>query len=341
MKKIPLHHRDGICDIHCGEPFAALVPRIDPRRTLIVTDTVVQQLYAPLFGCLPEVTVGQGEAIKTLETVEILYRAFLDRGVDRSWRVVAVGGGIVCDIAAYAAATWMRGVRCLLVPTTLLAMVDAAIGGKNGVNYHRFKNLVGTIRQPDEVLIDPAFLKTLPRREMLCGLAEMFKHGLIADAGYLQELERTIAAGGALDAHIARSVEIKVSVVAQDETETGLRRILNFGHTVGHALEKLDPTLAHGEAVAVGMTVAADLSQRRGYIAKADADRVRDILSAAGLPVMTAHRAGDIAAMMRADKKKSGDTLAFILLKKLGEAVIVDIPFTELEVTLATVCQHR
>ncbi len=341
MKKILLKHRDGVCDIRCGEPFATLLPRIDPRRTLIVTDSTVQRLYAPLFGPLPVETVGQGEAIKTLETVEILYRAFLDRGVDRSWRVIAVGGGIVCDIAAYAAASWMRGVRCILIPTTLLAMVDAAIGGKNGVNYHRFKNLVGTIRQPEEVLIDPAFLKTLPRREMLCGLAEMFKHGFIADTDYLKELEPAVAMGASLDTFIARSVEIKVSVVSQDETETGLRRILNFGHTVGHALERLDPTLAHGEAVAVGMTVAAEMSHKRGLITKADADRVRAILSTAGLPVSTDHRAGDIAALMRADKKKTGDSLAFVLLKKLGEAVVVDIPFTELEVTLATVCQHR
>jgi 3-dehydroquinate synthase len=235
----------------------------------------------------------------------------------------------------------MRGVRCLLVPTTLLAMVDAAIGGKNGVNYHRFKNLVGTIRQPEEVLIDPAFLKTLPRREILCGLAEMFKHGFIADADYLKKLETAVEEGTSLDEFIARSIEIKVAVVTQDETETGLRRILNFGHTVGHALERLDPALAHGEAVAVGMTVAAELSYKRGLITKADADRVRAILSVAGLPVSTDHRAGDIAALLRADKKKTGDSVAFVLLKKIGEAVVVEIPFTELEVTLATVCQHR
>lgn len=341
MTFLTFPHREGITEIHCGVPFSALLPSFDRRRTIIVTDTTVGRLYGRQFDGYPVVTVGEGEKIKTLETVENVCRAFLEREIDRSWTVLAVGGGIVCDIAAFAAAVWMRGVRCALVPTTLLAMVDAAIGGKNGVNFDRYKNLVGTIRQPDKVIVDAGFLKTLPRREMLCGLAEIIKHGLIADAAYFAEVERTLGAGLSPETLIARSIEIKMTVVSQDETERGLRRILNFGHTIGHAIEKLDPSRAHGEAVAVGMALATELSWRYNYLSAEDVSRVHNLFLRVGLPLKTSLSAGDLMRTIRLDKKRRGEAIAFILLERIGKAIVVEIPLRELEDALAVVCERR
>jgi len=341
MVLITFPHREGITEIHCGVPFSALLSSFDRRRTIIVTDTTVGRLYGRLFEGFPVVTIGEGEEVKTLAVVETICRSFLEREADRSWTVLAVGGGIVCDIAAFAAAVWMRGLHCVLVPTTLLAMVDAAIGGKNGVNFDRYKNLIGTIRQPEKIIVDAGFLKTLPHREMLCGLAEIIKHGLIADAAYFAEIDRTLAAGLSPETLIARSIEIKLSIVSQDETERGLRRILNFGHTVGHAVEKLDPTRPHGEAVAIGMALAAELSWRYNFLSAAEVSRIHELLLRVGLPIKTSLRAGDIVRTMRADKKRRGDAIAFVLLERIGAAKIVEIPLRELEDALGTVCERR
>ena len=341
MGVISFAHRDGTTEIQHGAPFSAFLPSFDRKRTIVVTDATVGRLYGRQFAGLPVVTIGEGEAAKSLATVETVYRALLEREADRSWTVLAVGGGVVCDIAGFAAATWMRGLRCVLVPTTLLSMVDAAIGGKNGVNFARYKNLVGTVRQPARVIVDPSFLKTLPRREMLCGLAEIVKHGLIADASYLAEIERTLSAGLSPETLIARSIEIKLAVVSQDETERGLRRILNFGHTVGHAIEKLDHARTHGEAVAVGMALAVELSRRYGYLTAGEARGARDLIARIGLPVAVRHAVRDIAAVIRADKKRRGDAVAFVLLERIGKAIVVEMPFAEMEDALAAVCEHR
>lgn len=341
MSVFSFSHRGGTTEIQYGVPFSALLPLFDRRRTIVVTDTTVERLYGRLFGNLAVVTIGEGETIKNLTTVEKIYRAFLEREVDRSWTVLAVGGGIVCDVAAYAAATWMRGLHCTLVPTTLLAMVDAAIGGKNGVNFDRYKNLIGTIRQPESIIIDPAFLKTLPRREVLCGLAEIIKHGLIADANYYAEIEHIIESRLPVESLIGRSIEIKLDIVTQDETERGIRRILNFGHTVGHALEKLERGLVHGEAVAIGMVVATELSRRYGYLTVQETEQVRMLISRAGLPVAVPRTVRDVVSVIRADKKRRGDAIAFVLLERIGKAVVVEIPFVELEDALASVCERR
>ncbi len=341
MTLLSFPHREGITEIHCGVPFSALLSSFDRRRTIVVTDTTVGRLYRRQFDGFTVVTIGEGESVKTLATVETICRALLAHEVDRSWTILAVGGGIVCDIAAFAAAIWMRGIRCVLVPTTLLAMVDAAIGGKNGVNFDRYKNLLGTIRQPEKVIVDAGFLKTLPRREMLCGLAEIIKHGLIADAAYFAEIERTLGAGLSPETLIARSIEIKLGIVSQDETERGIRRILNFGHTIGHAIEKLDPSRAHGEAVAVGMVLAAELSWRYNYLSAQEVSRINDLLLRIGLSLKTSLSAGELMKTIRMDKKRRGEAIAFVLLEQIGKATVVEIPLRELENALAVVCERR
>ncbi len=341
MTLMTFPHRDGVTEVHCGVPFSALLSSFDRRRTVVVTDTTVGRLYERQFDGFPVVTIGEGETGKTLATVEDICRSFLEREVDRSWTALAVGGGIVCDIAAFAAALWMRGIHCVLVPTTLLAMVDAAIGGKNGVNFDRYKNLVGTVRQPEKIIVDAGFLKTLPRREMLCGFAEIIKHGLIADAAYFAEVERTIGEELSPETLIARSIEIKMAVVSQDETERGIRRILNFGHTIGHAIEKLDPSRRHGEAIAVGMALAAELSWRYNYLSAGEVSRIHALLLRAGLPVKTSLAVGDLMRSIRLDKKRRGEAMAFILLEQIGKAKVVEIPLRELEDALAVVCERR
>jgi len=346
-------------DIHIGNGILDRMALILAKgnwaaRWFVVSDDAVAGLHggrvlAALAGAglrAGMLTVPPGEGAKTVSTCLGLAEDLLERDADRASGLIALGGGVIGDVTGFLASIYMRGLPLVQIPTTLLAQVDSSIGGKTGVDLPAGKNLLGTFLQPRAVFIDIGFLDTLPREEFTNGLAEIVKYGLIEDPGLLEVIEGGTAAlerrdPAILERLVSASCRIKKGVVEIDETEKGLRRILNFGHTVGHALEKLDPTLAHGEAVAVGMAVAAELSHRRGYITKADADRVRAILAATGLPATTAHRAGDIAATMRADKKKSGDTLAFVLLNKIGEAVVVDIPFTELEVTLATVCQHR
>ncbi len=341
MGLISFPHRLGVSDLHYGVSFREAVSLLDRRCTLVVTDETVRRLYGKQFDAFPVVTIGEGEDKKNLATVDQIYHAFLEREVDRSWTVLAVGGGIVCDVAGFAASTWMRGTHLVLAPTTLLAMVDAAIGGKNGVNFDRYKNLIGAIYQPEKVIVAPAFLSTLPRREMLCGMVEIIKHGLIADADYFGEVERVLTAKRSPEVLIPRSIEIKLSIVSQDETERGLRRILNFGHTVGHAIEKLDPSRVHGEAVAVGMALATELSWRYGRISAAEVSRIRELMLHLNLPLRTALSAGELIQVIRADKKRRGDSIAFVLLDCIGSASVVEIPLRELEDALATVCERR
>ncbi|MGI5865081.1 MAG: 3-dehydroquinate synthase, partial [Myxococcales bacterium] len=251
-------------------------------KLIIVTDATVRRLHGARFPDAPVIEIGQGEAAKTLTTVASIYERFLELELDRSAFVLAIGGGIVCDVAAFAASTWMRGVPFGLVPTTLIAQADAGIGGKNGVNLREYKNLVGVFRQPSFCLCDTSFLTTLPDRELRCGLAEVIKHGAIADRALFEFVEERAPAlldlaPDALDRVVSDSLRIKAGIVAIDETEQGERRKLNFGHTLGHAIERI-AGLPHGEAVSVGMVLAARLSARRGMLEAKDADRLEALL---------------------------------------------------------------
>jgi 3-dehydroquinate synthase len=279
------------------------------------------------------VTFPEGEENKTLAAVERLYHEMLSLGLDRKSFVVALGGGLVGDVAGFAAATYMRGIRFVQVPTTLLAQVDASVGGKVGVNLPEGKNLVGAFHQPSLVLIDPDVLRTLDPRDLKAGFAEVIKYGIIRDADFFSFLEENWEAilslePSAMEKVIAVSCRIKAGVVAADEREeSGLRAILNFGHTVAHAIEALSDytTYRHGEAVAIGMALAADISARLGHLPKGDADRIESLLKSVGLPVtFSGLDTGQLVSRMRFDKKAHGERIRFVLARKIGEVFLTD-----------------
>lgn len=319
-----------------GARLRDLAAYIGERRCIIVTDEQVFPLYRDQFPPdVPVVVIGTGETHKTLDTLAQLYQAFLDADVDRASCVVAIGGGIVSDIAGFAASTYLRGLQFGFVPTTLLAQVDASVGGKNGLNFHGYKNLIGTFTQPEFVLIDASLLSTLPRRTLGCGFAEAIKHGAIADRALFAFMEtdaRRICAlePDAIERIVRDSIVIKSAVVNADEREHGERRKLNFGHTFGHAIEKT-LGLPHGESVAIGMTVAARLSQRYGYLSPSDVTRLIDLLQAYDLPVAITADKDAVRAALRKDKKRYGEHIKFVLLETIGKAVIQEVSLQQLE----------
>jgi 3-dehydroquinate synthase len=321
-----------------------------PTRLLVVTDATVARLYGPaLQQALSRVAPTalhagvDGEADKSMASVGRVLDALVAHQADRKSMVVALGGGVVGDIAGFAAAIFMRGIRFVQVPTTLLAQVDSSVGGKTGVNHPRGKNLIGAFHQPSLVVADTDTLRTLPPRELSAGLAEVIKHGLLADAAYFSSvadaLPRLLACDGdALAAAIGRSCEIKAGVVGRDERESGERALLNLGHTFGHAIEALAGygTWLHGEAVGCGLCLAADLSQRLGLIGRDDVAHVQDVVARARLPVRIAGLSHAAALQaMAGDKKAEAGQIRFIVLERIGRAIQRTVPAEALDATLA------
>ena len=320
------------------------------RDVLVVTNTTVAPLYLArleraLQGKrLASVALPDGEQHKTLATLNRVFDALVEHRMNRDACVVALGGGVVGDMAGFAAACYQRGVDYVQVPTTLLAQVDSSVGGKTGVNHPGGKNLIGAFHQPRAVLADTDTLGTLPPREFRAGLAEVIKYGLIADAGFLDWIEAHLDAllrldGAALARAIRRSCEIKAAIVAEDEREHGRRALLNLGHTFGHAIETAtgyDEWL-HGEAVGAGLLMAADLSWRLGWLAEADLARIRHLLERAGLPVATPPiGAGRALQLMGMDKKVLAGRIRLVLMRRVGEGVVVgDYPAAALQATLS------
>jgi len=315
-----------------------ILPSLVAKRVAVVTNTTVAPLYLdrlarPLADAGVQVTpvvLPDGEAYKDWQTLNTVFDAMLAAHCDRKTTVIALGGGVIGDMAGFAAATYMRGVPFIQIPTTLLAQVDSSVGGKTGINHPRGKNMIGAFYQPQLVLADMDTLETLPQRELAAGLAEVIKHGLIHDAEFFGWIESNIEALVRRDpialAHaVRRSVEIKAEIVALDERETGPRALLNFGHTFGHAIEAGMGygVWLHGEAVAAGMVMATDLSRRLGHVAPADLARVRSLVAQAGLPV-AAPALGEnrYLDLMSVDKKADAGRVRFILLERLGHAYV-------------------
>jgi 3-dehydroquinate synthase len=313
---------------------------------LVVTNETVEPLYLKALAAnfvgkqLRAISLPDGEAYKTLETVEDILDTLIEGGASRDTTVVALGGGVVGDIAGFAAACYMRGVDFIQVPTTLLAQVDSSVGGKTGVNHASGKNLIGAFHQPRAVLIDTDTLRTLPDRELKAGLAEVIKYGAIVDADFFAWLEANLEAllardTEALAAAIRRCCELKAQIVAEDERESGRRAILNFGHTFGHAIERCQGygEWLHGEAVAAGMVMAAQLSASDAAVA----ERIGKLLERAGLPTRPpAIAAPDLLAAMGMDKKVQQKRLRFVLLRGLGEAFVTsDYDAARLDAVLA------
>jgi 3-dehydroquinate synthase len=324
----------------------ALVREIAPaHRYALITDSNVHPLYAGKVesqferGTIEVLTISAGEASKTRDMWSRLTDEMLAKGYGRDSAVIALGGGVVGDLAGFVAATFMRGISVVQVPTTLVAMVDASIGGKTAVDTFAGKNLVGAFHPPSAVLIDPHLLATLPLRELRAGFAEVIKHGVIADEPYLRQVASSaselLSAGGAMSdmmiSLIVRSVEIKAEVVSRDEREEGLRKILNFGHTIGHAVELLSGfSLLHGEAVAIGMALESKLAERIGLAQTGTAATITRTLQSAGLPTDLPPECGLEAVIeaMRSDKKgRSGKTM-FALPLRIGAMAGADTGWT-------------
>jgi 3-dehydroquinate synthase len=328
----------------------ALLDRAAPGRSaLVVSDTTVAPLYLPRLSLalrgrrVAECILPDGESHKTLRTAERVFDSLVDNKMNRDATVLALGGGVVGDVAGFAAACYQRGVALVQLPTTLLAQVDSSVGGKTGVNHPGGKNLIGAFHQPVAVVADTDTLATLPERELRAGLAEVIKYGCIWDAelfGWLEgRLQAVLAREPDALAHIiATSCRIKAHVVAQDERESGLRAILNFGHTFGHAIEAATAyeTLLHGEAVALGMLIATDFSHRLGFIDAQTLARLRALLGAAGLPIRAPRiGAGRAQELMSMDKKVLAGAVRLVLMQRLGRATLVaDYPADLLHATL-------
>jgi 3-dehydroquinate synthase len=342
----PIHIGTGL--IGRTELFA---PHIRGASVTIVTNTTVDPLYgdllraalAPLGKKVSTVVLPDGEAYKNWETLNRVFDALLEGQADRKTTLIALGGGVIGDMTGFAAACYMRGVPFIQVPTTLLSQVDSSVGGKTGINHPLGKNMIGAFYQPLAVIADTAAVDTLPEREVAAGVAEIVKTAVIADAAFFEWIEANVEALNRRDpdalAHaVKRSCEIKASVVAADEREGGLRAILNFGHTFGHAIEAGlgYGEWLHGEAVGCGMVMAADLSVRLGHLGDAQRQRLVRVIEAAHLPTR-APALGDTRYidLMKVDKKAEAGAIKFILLKGLGATLVSEAPEDTVRATLA------
>ncbi len=326
--------------IHIGvgllEQPALIAAHLPQKRVAIVTNTTVAPLYLePLVAGLAAqgvsavpVILPDGEQYKTWETLNLLFDALLTHRCERKTTLIALGGGVIGDLTGFAAASYLRGVPFIQIPTTLLAQVDSSVGGKTGINHPLGKNMIGAFYQPQLVLADTATLRTLPPRELSAGLAEVIKYGLIHDAEFFDWLEANIDKLRELDEEsiayaVYRACEIKAAVVAQDERESGVRALLNLGHTFGHAIESGMGygNWLHGEAVAAGTVLAADVSQRLGLLGVAEVERIRALYRRAGLPDTAPDLGVDnYMQLMGLDKKVEGGRIHFVLLRGIGSA---------------------
>ncbi len=349
-RSYPIHIGSGLLDQ--AELLQAHVPR---KRVAIVSNTTVAPLYLEkLQHTLRAIGVGSvaiilpdGEAYKNSGTLNTIYDALLKNRCERSTPLIALGGGVIGDMTGYAAATYLRGVPLIQIPTTLLAQVDSSVGGKTGINHPLGKNMIGAFYQPQLVLADTDTLDTLPDNELSAGIAEVIKYGLIRDLPFLEWLERNMDKllardSIALQYAIASSCQNKADVVAADERESGERALLNLGHTFGHAIESGMGygNWLHGEGVAAGTIMAADLSQRLGWISPQDVARIRKLFERAGLPVAAPDLGADkYLELMGLDKKVEGGKMRFVLLKQIGHAVVDgEVPPALLRQTFEACC---
>lgn len=335
MKELHLHIGNHDTSIVIGTNLVRNLSALMNQNLILLVDENVLKLHTSLFEKYSCITIPSGEQHKSIAFVESIYRELVEMEFDRSSFLVGIGGGMTTDIAGYVASTYMRGIQFGFISTTLLGQVDASIGGKNGVNLDGYKNMIGTIRQPSFIWSDLSLLETLDKKELISGLSEVAKYGAIRDAGLMNFIEQNKDALLALNKeameHIVNaSAQIKRDIVEADVFEKGERKLLNFGHTIGHAIEKLQGIL-HGEAVSIGMVMAAKLSVKLGSLKEYEADRLEKILLSLGLPVQTNLSMHDIFNTLRKDKKKAGDMMNFILLESLGKAYIQEIHLDQLE----------
>jgi 3-dehydroquinate synthase len=332
-RSYPIHIGPGLID-----SSALYAPHLSGGRAAIVTNDVVGPLYLPRVrkalehagASVVSITVDDGEQAKRWQNIDSICDAMLEARCGRDTLLVALGGGVVGDLAGFVAAVYQRGIPFLQVPTTLLAQVDSSVGGKTAINHARGKNMIGAFHQPRAVIADVTVLDTLPERELRAGLAEVVKHGLALDSDFVDWLERNVEKllarqRDALIYAVRRCCELKAEIVAEDEREAGKRALLNFGHTFGHAIESAAGygVWLHGEAVAAGMVMAAELSVRLGLMAGRDLERVRKLIARAGLPVAGPALSPDrLLELMAVDKKAAHGKIRFVLLESIGRAQV-------------------
>lgn len=334
MKKYTITGAARSSEIILGNWLEQVNEKIIGTKIFIITDENVAGYYRSKFPACPVYEVTPGETSKELLALSDIYYWLLDQGADRSSFILAIGGGVVCDVAGFVASTFMRGIRFGFVATTLLAQVDASVGGKNGVNLGGYKNIVGTFTQPEFVICDADFLHTLPDTELRNGLSEIIKHALIRDEEKFRFLEsqRDLVMArdkSAIDYLVSRSVEIKAAIVQADEREHGERKLLNFGHTWGHAIEKVK-RIPHGQAVSIGMVFEAGMSVKMGLLNEGQKSQIIKVLIDYGLPVFAEIDSEVIIEAMLKDKKKIGKSIHFVLLNGIGKGVVKEIAADEI-----------
>ncbi len=306
------------------------------RRVIVITDANIDRLYHNLISQYEHIIIGHGEGNKNLVTVQNIYTQLMDMGADRSTLLVGIGGGIVTDITGFVATTYMRGMDFGFVATTLLAQVDASVGGKNGVNILNYKNMVGTFAQPRFVITDVEFLRTLPQRELRAGMGEVVKMAIIGDSELFDFIESNISDNCYTNTDVMQrivldSIRLKADIVDRDECERGVRRVLNLGHTIAHAIEKCTHKLNHGEAVAVGLSKISHVSNSLEILNNEDMQRIDHLLVKIGFSLDMPVAMSDILREIRYDKKKSNNLLRIVLPESIGSCRIVEMPFEEVE----------
>ena len=323
----PLFNVRSRSGIYIGPVKDILSGVLPEGRVVVVSDATIDRLYHPLLEKYDTVLIGLGESVKTLQTVETIYRRFIELGVDRSTFVLAVGGGIVTDVAGFAASTYMRGLKFGFVSTTLLGQVDASVGGKNGVNVDGYKNMAGTFTQPQFVICDPGLLRTLPDREFRAGLAEVVKAAIIADADLCGRIENTTFEALRTDTDlltdaVSAAIRVKADIVERDEHESGDRRKLNLGHTLAHAIEKCSNRMNHGEAVAVGTALIAGAAVKLGVLSEADRDRIVHVLMQLGFDLTPPVDVKRLLKEVGKDKKNEEGILRIVLPVGIGDCEV-------------------
>ncbi len=335
MESIEIKGKSRNSTLLIGEKFENIGKYLPRKPIYIITDSNILKFYEKDFPNGKSYIINPGEESKKLSRIEDIYRWMLNNDANRGCFVLGIGGGVVCDIAGFVATTYLRGVEFGFVSTSLLSQVDASVGGKNGVNLDGYKNIIGTFSQPRFVLCETQMLRTLPREELSNGFAEMVKHAIISSKKLFGELENDCKSLLSLTEpqatwHITESVKVKARIVESDERESGLRKLLNFGHTWGHAVEK-STGMPHGKAVSIGMEMACRLSMKKGFISSDTYLRITNLLKSFGLPIRTNLNFKTVFEAMLKDKKRNSNSIDFILIKDIGSPVIEKISIAELQ----------
>lgn len=341
MKSIHIENQNS--KVLIGESYLNITDYLPEKKCFLICDENIYHHYGEFIEKFDHIIISCGESIKTWSTIENIVEKLLEFGADRNSFLLGMGGGLVCDVTGFVASVFMRGLEFGFISTSLLSQVDASVGGKNGINFGRLKNMIGVFNPPKFVICDPVLLKTLPKREVRSGFGEVIKHAFIKDYSLyeflvLNQKELLDLNPDLMEELLFRAVSIKTDVVESDQFEKGERKKLNFGHTIGHAIEN-NTDLTHGEAISVGMVLATKLSEELCDLSKEEAQKVTELLQSYELPVTTDISSDIINEFLIKDKKKNRSSIDFILLTKVGEACIKTIPIEDLKSKVIQLCK--